>query len=116
MGYLVYGSKAERIHMDDRVLAHLRAVILAKFRRNEAFAINVDYDRASGSGYTTLWLAPTIDLALKFEGSRRPVLNRTWIDELMREANSPDGLYITQEPDETSQPVTRPDSIQLQRD
>lgn len=116
MGHLVYGSSGERVHMDDRVLAHLRAVILAKFRRSEAFAINVDYDRQSGSGHTTLWLAPTIDLAFKFEGSRRPSLNRTWIDELMKEANSPDGLYITQEPDEAAQPVTRPESIQLQRD
>lgn len=99
MGYLAYGASHERIPMDDRVLAHLRAVVLAKFRRKEPFALNVEFDRQSGSGYATLWLSPTSDLEFVFEGSRRPALNRVWIEELMMTANGPDGLHLIPEPD-----------------
>lgn len=116
MGYLAYGATQERIPMDDRVLAHLRAVILAKFRRKEPFALNVEFDRQSGSGYATLWLSPTIDLAFMFEGSRRPALNRAWIEELMQAANGPDGVHLTHEPDGTERADRAGrDVIQIQR-
>jgi hypothetical protein len=116
MGQFVYGSVPERITMDDRALAHVKLVILAKLRRNEAFAFNVEYDGESGGGRTTLWLAPSIQLQFKFDGSRPPAVNKAWLDALMHSANSPEGLRVLAEPPETAvvPPITA--SIPVHRD
>jgi hypothetical protein len=41
---------------------------------------------------------PRSTIVYKFYGSRRPALNRAWIDALMSTANSGTGLYIVPEP------------------
>ncbi|HWR85859.1 MAG TPA: ATP-dependent DNA ligase [Rhodoglobus sp.] len=98
MGQLLYGSPPERIQIDDRVLSHLRLVTLAKLRRGESFAANFEFDSESGSGRTTLWLSPHSTLSFRFDGSRRPPINKAWLDALMVSANSPDGLVVVAEP------------------
>ncbi|HWR85783.1 MAG TPA: ATP-dependent DNA ligase [Rhodoglobus sp.] len=100
MGQLLYGSPPERVQIDDRVLAHLRMVTLAKLRRGEAFAMNFDFDPESGSGRSTLWVSPSSTLSFHFEGSRRPAINKAWLDALMTSANAPEGLVIVSEPPE----------------
>ena len=98
MGHLLYGRPPEKIEIDDRTLAHVRVVMLAKLRRNEAFAFNYERDIASGGGWATIWVHPTIPLQFEFLGSRAPSLNRSWLDALIVSANSVDGLRITEEP------------------
>ncbi len=102
MGHIRYGSHPDRIEMEDRALAHVKVVILAKLRRNEAFAFSWDTDASGGSGRDTIWLHPRVDLWFSFLGSRRPALNRAWVDALMLTANSVDGLRLVEEPPDTS--------------
>ena len=50
MGTFVYGSGALRVEFDDRVLAHLQAVIGVKIRRNERFFFSWFDTQAVGDG------------------------------------------------------------------
>jgi hypothetical protein len=115
MGQLLYGTPPERIQMDDRMLAHLRSVTLAKLRRGESFGANFDFDSESGSGRTTLWLSPNSTLSFRFDGSRKPPLNRAWLDVLMASANSADGLTMVAEPPETEPQHDPPATVRVHR-
>jgi hypothetical protein len=96
MGKLVYGNSGVELTLDDRPLNHVRVVVLAKLRRGESFSLSWENDR----GHHMLWLHPSIPLYFSFAGKRHPSLNRAWIDELMRSANSPNGLEVVPEPTE----------------
>lgn len=100
MGYLLYGRPAEEIEIDDRVLAHMKIVILSKLRRNESFPFSFEHDVSEGSGRSTVWLHPTIPLQFNFLGSRQPAINRAWLEALVTTANSVDGLRIVPEPED----------------
>lgn len=97
MGQLVYASTFEA-RFDDRVLAHLQVVIVAKLRRQESFAFSWSNAREDGSGRASVWLHPAIPLVFTFHGSRVPTLSRAWIDALMSSANSSGGLRVVPEP------------------
>ena len=99
MGYLLYGLPAEAIEIDDRTLAHVKIVMLAKLRRDESFAFSFDYDLSDGSGRSTVWIHPTIPLQFKFLGSRQPAINRAWLEALIVSANSVEGLRLLPEPE-----------------
>jgi hypothetical protein len=45
---------------------------------------------------------PRSSLVYKFYGSRRPGVNRAWIEALAYTANSPAGLHIVPEPAEAA--------------
>ncbi|WP_228495614.1 hypothetical protein [Microbacterium sp. VKM Ac-2870] len=47
-------------------------------------------------------LHPRVSLVYKFYGSRRPAINRAWVEALIYTANSPSGLYPVAEPPEDS--------------
>ena len=111
MGELIYGPAPERITIDDRTLTHIKLVTLAKLRRGEAFALNLVFDASTGGGRTTVWLSPNTFIQFRFEGSRRPAVNRSWIDQLMMAANSPEGLMVTQEPTENPEPANPPTGV-----
>ncbi len=98
MGTLVYDGRSAVVTIEDRVLAHLRVVILAKFRRQESFSFNWVVGLANGSGRGTVWLAPGIPVYFQFDGSREPIINKEWIEVLMLAANSPNGLSPIPEP------------------
>ncbi len=100
MGKFIYGTPAIAVDFDDRVLAHLKVVMLAKVRRGESFMLNWDYEAAAGSGHSSIWIHPSIPLQFDFLGSREPALNRTWIEELVKLSNTPGGLRIIPEPPE----------------
>lgn len=106
MGQLIYASTFEA-RFDDRVLAHLQIVIVAKLRRQEAFAFSWSKPREDGSGRASLWLHPAIPLVFTFSGGRSPTINREWIDALMNSANSSAGLRIVPEPGGGMASVTR---------
>ncbi len=99
MGYLLYGRPAEEIEIDDRALAHVKIVMLAKLRRGESFAFSFEHDASEGLGRSTIWMNPAIPLRFKFLGSRQPAINRDWLDLLVVSANSVDGLRLIPEPE-----------------
>jgi len=99
MGKFVY-DQIVKVDLDDRVLAHLVVVIGAKLRRGESFHFSWREDLSVGGGRTTVWMHPGVPLVYKFSGSRRPSLNRAWVDALAMTANTPGGLYVVPEPAE----------------
>lgn len=102
MGLLLYGRPAEKIEIDDRVLAHLKIVILAKLRRGEPLAFSFEHDVDDGSGRSTIWLHPTIPLQFTFSSVDQPAINRAWLDELVVSGNSLDGLRLIPEATSTA--------------
>lgn len=97
MGKLLYGTPPEAIEFDDRMLAHMKIVILTKLRRNEAFAMSWEHDQALGGGRATLWLHPAIPLQFKFSGSKQPDINSAWLEAMMLTANTAFGLRVLPE-------------------
>lgn len=99
MGKFIYEEQA-RIDVDDRLLAHLQIVIGNKLRRGEPFYFSWKEDQSFGGGRSAVWVHPGATLVFKFGGSKAPVINRTWLEELMYTASSPAGLRIVPEPQE----------------
>ena len=98
MGKFIYGTPSISVEFDDRILAHLKVVILAKLRRNESFSFSWEYTSAQGSGHSSIWLHPAIPLQFDFYGKKDPSLNRIWLEEMVQLANTPNGLRIIPEP------------------
>ncbi|MGN6501599.1 MAG: DUF7882 family protein [Pseudolysinimonas sp.] len=94
MGQLIYGTQAASFDIDDRTLAHVEAVILAKLRRNESFALTLDTDHG---GRETLWLSQAVQLRFSYTGERTKI-NRIWLEALIDTANSTAGMRILPEP------------------
>jgi hypothetical protein len=98
LGKFIYGTPSISVEFDDRVLAHLKVVILAKLRRQESFTFSWEYTSAQGSGHSSIWLHPAIPLQFDFYGKKDPTLNRLWLEEMVQLANTPSGLRIIPEP------------------
>ena len=100
MGCLRYGSNGLSVDVEDRLLAHLKSVIIAKLKRDEKFTFSwVTAPGADGRpGRCTIWLHPAIELHFVFDDAERPMLNRRWIDQLSQLANTSDGLSSLPEP------------------
>ena len=96
LGTLNYGSAGMAIEFDDRTLAHLQMVIGAKLRRNESLFFSWLGDSNTPRG--SIWVSGTIPLFFSFSTPDRHPINRVWLEELVRSANSPQGLYLTTEP------------------
>ena len=79
-------------------VSQLKIVILAKVRRGESFSFSWEYTAAAGSGHSSIWIHPTISLQFNFQGSKEPLLNRAWVEELVRISSTPAGLRVTPEP------------------
>jgi hypothetical protein len=106
VGKFIYGTPSISVEFDDRVLAHLKVVILAKLRRQESFTFSWEYTSAQGSGHSSVWLHPAIPLQFDFYGKKDPTLNRLWLEEMVQLANTPAGLRIIPEPTgQGTQPV-----------
>jgi len=105
MGTFIYGTPSISVEFDDRVLAHLKVVILSKVRRGESFTFSWEYTGSAGSGRSSIWIHPAIPLQFDFAGTTEPLLNRAWVEELVRLANSPSGLRVTPEPESDSKPA-----------
>ena len=99
MGRFIYDS-AVKVDFEDRLLAHLQLVIGAKMRRGESFHFTWKDDATIGDGRITVWVHPRCSIVYKFYGSRKPRINRAWVDALLYTANSPTGLYAVPEPAE----------------
>jgi hypothetical protein len=97
MGKLIYDADVA-VTFDDRVLAHLQQVIGAKLRRGEPFFFTWKNDPRAGDGRTSIWLHPARPLRFKFSGSMPVDLNRAWLEELIKSADSKQGLVLVPEP------------------
>ena len=97
MGRFIYDTNANAVDIEDRTLAHLRIVVMNKLRRNEPFMFHLD--RTDGLGPKSVWVHPAVPIVFHFFGSRQPVINRAWVEELMAEASGPNGLTLVPEPE-----------------
>jgi hypothetical protein len=95
---LVYGNSNLEIEFDDRVLAHLQAVIVAKLRRDEGFIFSWKDEPGVGDGRSSIWMHRSIPLYFKYPSTQTPGINRAWLEALTVSANSPGGLRIVEEP------------------
>lgn len=93
MGYLNYGAR-DVFEFDDRTLAHLQPVILSKLSRQESFAFTWN----DGSHRRSIWLHPVLTLSFQLTADQKPEINRAWLHALTKQANSPAGLRVVQEP------------------
>jgi hypothetical protein len=96
MGKLLYNSGEFPFEMDDRVLAHLRVVFMNKLRRGEPFMFQLPDPNRIGT--RSLWITAAVSVTFQFSGGHSPAIDMRWIDEMMHEANSPNGLTYSAEP------------------
>ena len=96
VGRFIYSDGASSFDIDDRLLAHLRIVVMNKLRRNESFMFHLD--RTDGLGPKSVWVHPAVPIVFHFFGSRTPAINRAWVEALMAEASGPHGLTLVPEP------------------
>ncbi|WP_430647980.1 hypothetical protein [Agromyces sp. GXS1127] len=97
MGTMYYGSQATPIGIEDRALAHLQVAIVTKLRRGESFTVSWQHPLDQPDGRSTLWLHPNIPLRFVFEDPDPPELSRSYLEELMRSANSTGGIQLVPE-------------------
>jgi hypothetical protein len=95
MGSLHYGSPPTSYELDDRALAHVELVVLAKLRRNESFALSLD---TAKGGRSTIWVNSASTLRFEFDGASHEI-NRQWLDELIDSANTTTGMRVVPEPE-----------------
>jgi hypothetical protein len=97
VGKLVYGSSSRELELDDRTLAHVKAVTVMKLRRNESFTVSWQHRLEAGGGRVSIWVHPSIPLQFEFDEAQRPDLNRAWLESLMQDANRTGDLRIVEE-------------------
>lgn len=102
MGYLIYNDQTAELQLDDRTLAHLQIVMIAKLRRNESFAFSWKEPASNGDGRSTVWIHPYVNLRFRFVGSRPPQINPAWVASLTQSANGGSGLHVLPEPQNPS--------------
>ncbi|OAH50284.1 hypothetical protein [Microbacterium oleivorans] len=105
MGRITIGKAS--VKLDDRSIAHLELVIVAKLRRRESFVFTWRHDVSLGGGRESKWVSPESDIDFRFDSRARTMINPAWVEALMSSANSPAGLWIVPEPD----PATELDPI-----
>ena len=93
MGTFVYDSNV-KVEFEDRLFAHLQAVIMVKVRRGETFTFTWKDDISTGGGRTCVYIHSGVSLVFRFHGGRMPQLNPAWLHALTFNANSSRGLYI----------------------
>ncbi|MCM3501796.1 ATP-dependent DNA ligase [Microbacterium sp. P26] len=109
MGRLIYRDRAA-FDIDDRILAHLRIVVMNKLRRNEGFMLQLPVNE--GVRQASLWIHASNALVMQFYGGREPVIDRALVDQMMHDASGADGLTLTAagiapQPAPARQPVGR---------
>jgi hypothetical protein len=97
MGMIYYGGTANPIHIEDRVLAHLKVVIATKLRRNESFTLSWRHPEGDTPGRSTIWLHPSIPLRFVFDSAEPPELIPDWITAMANSANTSGGITIISE-------------------
>jgi hypothetical protein len=94
LGDLYYGSQRTRVHLDDRVLHHLRVAITTKLRRGEPFLVSWRDAERVGGGRTSIWIAPHIDLIYKFDGVRDAETDPRLVESMLAAASTTQGIEL----------------------
>jgi len=115
VGSLIYGTSGIEISFDDRVLAHLELVINAKLRRRESFMFSWRDTPGVGDGRSSIWLDTAIPLYFRYSGSRMPLIDKDWLEELAVQAGSTRGLVLGDDP-ATEQPGKSRDNSVKRKD
>lgn len=97
MGTLIYGGDFE-IEIDDRMLAHLKIVILGKLRRSESCSLSWTVAKEQGSGRETIWLNPHSALRFRFDVDTNVAINPDWISAITATANRGDIQLVAEPP------------------
>ncbi len=102
MGTLNYGPSVS-IPIDDRTLAHLQMVLVAKLRRQESFAFHWTGNGLGSAPRGMIWISPTSQLSLQFDGDQQHSINREWVEQLMQLSHTAAGLRVLPEPETQTQ-------------
>ena len=94
MGTLYYGAARTAVKIDDRVLSHLKLLIVSKLRRNEPFLLSWAEGADNGHGRSSVWIHESLDIVFRFDGGRQPELEKELLDRLSNEALAPAGVRI----------------------
>jgi len=94
MGKLTYGAIQREIVMEDRLLAHLEVVVLARLRRNNPLTLRWVERDEDGDGRRTIWIHPGSDLYFEYTGAEHGELDRELLDTLVRAADSNSGINL----------------------
>jgi hypothetical protein len=95
MGRLIY-SPTSSFDIEDRLLYHLRVVMMNKLRRSESFMAQMVVE---GGGRISIWIAPSLPLFMQFFGGRIPEIDQALLEKMMRDASSADGLTLSKRTD-----------------
>ncbi|WP_210413797.1 ATP-dependent DNA ligase [Protaetiibacter larvae] len=98
MGSLIYGAPAIEVSFDDRTLAHLELLIGAKLRRRESFMLSWRDSTEVGDGRSSAWIDNGIPMFFRYSGSRTPLIDKEWLEELVVQAGSNRGLQLGDDP------------------
>ncbi|WP_136588147.1 MULTISPECIES: ATP-dependent DNA ligase [Actinomycetes] len=90
MGRLIYQERTV-VDIEDRLLSHLRIVVMNKLRRQESFMLNLPHPE---HGKLSIWFHPATPIVMQFYGSRPPQIDKHLIEEMMEQASGPDGLTL----------------------
>ncbi len=96
MGTLEYNSARPVINVDDVTLAHLKIVIGTKLRRQESFMMSWLPDEKEHTGRLSIWMHPSIPLALSFDEIVMPVVDPKRIERMMKQLNASGELVLDQ--------------------
>jgi hypothetical protein len=110
VGTLYSGHRPVPIGIEDRALAHLKLAITTKLRRGESFTLSWTHPEGQARGRSSIWLNPAMPLRFVFDEPEARELDRDWIEELMRSANSSGGITLGVEHMDSSvhEPVAQP--------
>jgi hypothetical protein len=95
VGTLIYGGDFE-IAIEDRLLAHLKIVILGKLRRAETCSLSWSVAKSQGSGRETVWLNPYTAMRFRFDSPDRVVINPAWVAAIVETANRGDMQMVAE--------------------
>ena len=106
MGSLFYGDMTDPIEIDDDTLAHLKAVVFTKLRRQESFTLSWLHASDDPLHRSLVWLAPAIPLRFVFDEVEAPGLDREWIQLLAASASTAAGIRLV--PNDRTGALTMP--------
>lgn len=92
MAELIYGAGGDPIVIPEELMAHVKVVITAKFRRNESFMLS--WRHADGHGRSAVWLQPSIPLRFVFHEPEAAELDHRLLADLAAAASSNGGLEL----------------------
>ena len=94
MGTLIYGALQRPITIDDRTLAHVEAVTMARLRRKNSFVLRWTEKVGDGHGRRSIWVHESADLYFEYESPEVFDLDRALLERLTRAADSNTGMDL----------------------